>query len=210
VISDPAQIEELELVTVPGGIEARMWVAPERLGLLDARRRRLAGATGCGLCGLESLAEAMRAPPSIVAETRFTPDQLVAAMAALPAAQSLNRQTHAVHAAGFWHPSAGLVAVREDVGRHNALDKLAGALARDRIAAASGLLVMTSRISVELVQKAARMGVPLLAAISVPTALALRTAEACGLTLVGIARGDQFEVFTHPWRIGQTVMTSGR
>lgn len=205
IIGRADEIAELEVVAVPDGIELRMELRAEAGDRLDRRRRTLAGPSGCGLCGLDSLADALRPPPSVQAATRFAPAQIVAAMAALPAAQRLNQASRAVHGAGLYIPGAGpgrgLVAAREDVGRHNAVDKLAGALARAGQAADPGILVLTSRVSVELVQKAARMGVPALAAVSVPTALAVRTAEQCGLTLIGVARGDEFEVFSHPHRI---------
>jgi FdhD protein len=201
IVRDASEVEELQVVSVEQGIELRMWLAPERADRISMRQRRLAGPSGCGLCGLESLADAVRKPPHIESAISFDATAIHAALAALPAAQMLNQQTHAVHAAAFWHPQRGLIALREDVGRHNALDKLVGALARDRVAVSEGLLLLSSRISVEMVQKAAMLGSPIVVAVSAPTALAVRVAEEAGITLIGIARADGFEVFTCPERI---------
>ena len=201
IIRDAGEIDELEIVPLETGIELRMSLAPDLALALATRRRRLAGATGCGLCGIESLAEATRRLPTVTAARKFTPQDVAAAMASLPAAQALNRTTHAVHAAGFWIPENGLAALREDVGRHNALDKLAGALARSNVAPSEGMLLLSSRVSIELIQKAAMIGIGVLAAISSPTALAVRQAEKAGITLIGVARSDGFEVFTHADRI---------
>ena len=143
----------------------------------------------------------MRVVPPVSADLTIGFQQLVSAMSALRKLQTMNQQTSAVHAAAFWTAGEGIVAVREDVGRHNALDKLAGALARMAISARSGVVLLTSRVSIELVQKAAVMGAPIVAAVSAPTALAIRTAEAAGMTLVGVARADGFEVFTHGARV---------
>lgn len=201
VVASAEEILELDIVSGRDGVELRMWLVPERIDAFTERRRFLTGPTGCGLCGVDSLAEAMRPPPVVASDFRISPEAVAAAIASLPAAQTLNRETRAVHAAAFWQPGAGLVALREDVGRHNALDKLGGALAGNAVSAGSGILLMTSRISVELVQKAARLGIPVLVAVSAPTALALRVAEQAGITLAGVARDDGFEIFTHPHRI---------
>src|SRR5579872_151961 len=153
IVQRADDIEELDVVPVEQGIELRMWLAADRADKVTLRQRRLAGPSGCGLCGLESLADAVRSLPRIRSQEHFDATAVHSAMAALPAAQKLNQQTHAVHAAAFWHPARGLIALREDVGRHNALDKLAGALARDGEAVGEGLLLLSSRISVEMVQK---------------------------------------------------------
>jgi FdhD protein len=201
LVQRAAEIEELDVVAVEQGIELRMWLAPERADMVTVRQRRLAGPSGCGLCGLESLADAVRTLPHTTSAVRFDADAIHTAMAALPAAQKYNQQTRAVHAAAFWHRQRGLVALREDVGRHNALAKLAGALAREGVAVADGLLLLSSRISVEMVQKSAMLGAAVVVAVSAPTALAVRLADTAGITLIGIARADGFEVFTHSERI---------
>ena len=201
VVTSADDIESFEVVELDDGIELRMWLAPSKAERLSARRRQIAGPTGCGLCGIDSIAEAVR-PAAIIGEGRqFSPQQIMAAMQAVAPLQKINMETRAVHAAAFWTPARGIVALREDVGRHNALDKLAGAVAQEKIAAGEGMVLLTSRVSVELVQKTAAMGAALMVAVSAPTALAVRMAEAAGITLVAIARSDGFEVFTHAGRI---------
>jgi FdhD protein len=202
IITTPGEIAELAVVAVADGIVLRMWLAGGRSDAFAARRRRFVGPAGCGMCGLESLAEANRSIPMTGCNLRVSRQDIAEAVAALPARQQLNMQTRAVHAAAFWQRGRGLV-LREDVGRHNALDKLAGALLRKRASAAEGVIVLTSRISIELVQKASMMGTAIIVGVSAPTALAVRTAEMAGLTLVGVARDDGFEVFTHPERIAR-------
>jgi len=208
VISSPGDIRQLDVVEQDAGIELRMWLTEPRASALTERRRHLAGPTGCGLCGIESLDEAVRPPRHVRDGATFTPSEIMRALEALPPRQELNRQTRAVHAAGFWQPGKGLLAVREDVGRHNALDKLAGALARRGVLGDDSLVLLTSRVSVEMVQKTAVIGAPVLVAVSAPTALAVRTAAAAGITLVAVARGDGFEVFTEPQRIKEIAQES--
>ncbi len=200
IITTAAEIAELTVVNVSDGIVLRMWLAGNRSDAFAARRRRFVGPAGCGMCGLESLAEANRTIPMTDCDLQVSRHDIEEAVAALPASQQLNMQTRAVHAAAFWRPDQSLV-LREDVGRHNALDKLAGALLRKGLPAVDGVIVLSSRISIELVQKAAIMGAAVIVGVSAPTAFAVRMAEAAGLTLVGIARDDGFEVFTHPERI---------
>jgi len=201
IIASPSELADIEVLGVELGIELRMTLAGDAAERTAERRRRLAGPVGCGLCGVESLEEALRPLPQVTARLTVTPDEVRAALAGLAAGQALNRATRAVHAAGFWRPGRGVVAVREDVGRHSALDKLAGALARAGEAADQGMIVISSRVSIEMVQKAAMMGAGILVAVSAPTALAVRSAEGAGLTLVAIAREDGFEVFSGARRI---------
>lgn len=203
VISDPGEIQEIEVRAVENGdgVIIDMHLARSRMEVFWERRRYLAGPVGCGLCGIDSIAQAIRPCPAVSADPRVTPAALADALAALEPHQLLNRTTHAVHAAAFWRMGAGLVAVREDVGRHNALDKLLGGLARQGTGFGSGIVLLTSRISLELVQKAAMAGAAVIVAISAPTAAAVRLADAVGITLVGVARRDGFEVLTHPHRI---------
>ncbi|HZZ30550.1 MAG TPA: formate dehydrogenase accessory sulfurtransferase FdhD [Phenylobacterium sp.] len=201
IVADLAEIESLEVVETELGIEVRMWLARPRSEMLAGRRRYLAGPTGCGLCGIDSLGEAMRASPRAGEGLHISPAEISAALEALPDRQVLGAATRAVHAAGWWALSGGFACLREDVGRHNALDKLVGALAAGDGPRPDGALFLTSRISVEMVQKAAVLGAQVLVAVSAPTALAIRTAEQAAITLVGVARRDGFEVFTRPDRI---------
>ncbi len=201
IVQSPGEIVSLDIVDLDDGIELRMWLAPAQAGLINERRRHIAGPTGCGICGIDSITEAVR-PAAIVAKGRsFSPREIMAAMAGIAPHQQINIETRAVHAAAFWTSPRGIVSLREDVGRHNALDKLAGALAQEKVSAGEGMVLLTSRVSVEMVQKAAAIGTPLMVAVSAPTALAVRMAEAAGITLVAIARSDGFEVFAHPERI---------
>jgi FdhD protein len=201
ICASASEIEGPEIVSSDAGIELRMWLPPDRAEAVVSRRRALTGPVGCGLCGIDSLQAAKTPLPTVTANPGLTLQMVSDAVASLPSAQPLSLETRAVHAAGFWKPGTGLIAVREDVGRHNALDKLAGALARAGEDPAGGILLLTSRVSVELIQKAARIGIGILAAISAPTALAVREAEAAGITLIAVARADGFEIFTHPQRV---------
>ena len=193
-----------EIVRRGDGIELRVWLDGRDGRSLRARRRASIGPVGCGLCGIDSLAEALRPPPVVESPLRLHQTDLLRADIALRAAQPLRDRTGALHAAGFWIPGRGLVAVREDVGRHNALDKLAGALLRLRVDPASGAVVLTSRVSVDLVQKTATMGAAVLLAVSAPTGLAVSTAASAGIALVtGIGRPAPM-IHTRPDRIAHT------
>ncbi len=172
IVAAPAEIERLEIERTDAGIDCRLWLAPSRAAGYVARRRQMTGPVGCGLCGVESLELAARALPVVPPGLVVRPQAITRGMAAMGEGQALGRRTRAAHAAAFVSAGGPVLAIREDVGRHNALDKVAGHLAREGVDPATGFLVLTSRVSVELIQKAAVMGCGLLAAVSVPTRLA--------------------------------------
>lgn len=206
IVDHPGQIGSCDVVVHDLGIEAQIWLAGDRAEVLAARRRMMVGPVGCGLCGIDSLDQALRPLPDLsAAGPVLEAAQIAAATDSLRDWQPLHDQSRAVHAAGFLLPDQGVVLAREDVGRHNALDKLIGAMAAAGIDAGQGAFVLTSRVSVEMVQKCALAGGAVLVAVSAPTAHALRLAEGAGITLAAFARGEGFDLFTHPFRLTQEV-----
>jgi FdhD protein len=198
-IAAPEEILSVEVVPVPRGMDVQLWLKPEAEARLAARRRMMAGPVGCGLCGIDSIDEALREVPVVAPSPfRMSPSQVQAAVAALPGQQRLHDATRAVHCAAFWDGTLRLA--REDVGRHNALDKLVGAMVRAG-RAPEGAVVLTSRVSTDMVQKVAMLGAPMIIAVSAPTAEAVELAERAGITLIALARPDRFEVFTHTDRL---------
>jgi FdhD protein len=202
IITHLEQIHSIDVVEGDLGIDVQVSLVDDVSSILRQRKRSMAGPVGCGLCGIESIDQAMRTLPKLAAsKLQMTFTDVSHATAELQRLQVLHRETRAVHAAGLFVPRAGIMAIREDVGRHNALDKLCGFALGTEIKAENAAVVVTSRISVEMVQKTAILGCPILIAVSAPTALAIRTADTAGVTLIGIARGENFEIFTNPYRI---------
>jgi FdhD protein len=202
IVADQQEIEAIEVEDLGAGIDIQIRLKDKANTRFQARRRRLAGPVGCGLCGIESIEEAMRSVDAVgSSKLTLEAEDIVRSVKLLSKVQPLHTETGAVHAAGFYVPGKGIVMAREDVGRHNALDKLAGALARAGIDGPTGAVVVTSRVSVEMVQKTAAIGAAIIIAVSAPTALAIRTAEAAGMTLVALVRGEEFDIFTHPDRV---------
>jgi FdhD protein len=202
IIDQPEEIEAIEVEDHGAGIDIQIRLKDQANDRFQARRRRLAGPVGCGLCGIESIEEAMRSVDDVGSDAiTLSAADIVQSVKLLSRVQPMHAETGAVHAAGFYVPGKGIVQAREDVGRHNALDKLAGALARKGVDGSSGAVVVTSRVSVEMVQKTAAIGASFIIAVSAPTALAIRTAEEAGMTLVALVRGEDFDVFTHPERV---------
>jgi FdhD protein len=201
IVSDAAGVERIDTVRANHGIELQIQISSADADRLGDRVRGLVSRTGCGLCGVETIGDALRIPAEVGRSLRVDRSALWRASTELSRRQAVNNATSAVHGVG-WADSAGELRIaREDVGRHNALDKVLGALARAGMSPAAGFIVVTSRASYEMVQKAAACGVELVAAISRPTGLAIRFADAAGVTLVGLLRGESANVYTHPERI---------
>lgn len=208
MVDSPAQIYGIEVQYEARGIRIELEVASSCFARLKERRRSLTGRTGCGLCGTDSLEQAVRAPVPLMGAQRFDAAAVSAALAQMRARQLLLGVTGASHAAAWCTAAGEIVLLREDVGRHNALDKLIGALQRAGRDNAQGFIAVTSRASYEMVQKTASAGVSLLAAVSGVTGLAIDVADSCGVTLLGFARGQDLSVYSHPERISLENQTS--
>jgi FdhD protein len=201
IIASPKEIYDIEVVPQPNGIELQIDMAAEGFQMLKQRRRSMTGRTGCGLCGAESLDQAMRIPNNVVdLADHISSDSIYKAHQNIRHEQKLEAMTGATHACAWVKPNGDIELIREDVGRHNALDKLIGARVRAHNTS-PGFVLTTSRASYEMVQKVATAGISILVAVSAPTGLAIRIAESCGVTLVGFARNQQHVVYSHPERI---------
>jgi FdhD protein len=201
IIQHPQEFLSAKVYHRTNGIEVQVKIPEERFQCLSDKGRNLTGRTGCGLCGASTLKQAIRQPAPVHSGVNVTAEQLTTALNDLHQKQSLNQLTGAIHAAAWVEPERGIIDVREDVGRHNALDKLLGLLCRTGKDVNAGYIIVTSRASYEMVQKTAFLGIGLLVAISAPTGLAIRLAEQAGVTLVGFARGDKHVIYTHPQRL---------
>jgi FdhD protein len=195
------ELRAVELDTSSGALQLRLSVDGARLGEMLERRRYLTGRTGCGVCGAETVEDAIRRPPPVAPGGSAPRAGLVAALRGLRERQPLGARTGSLHAAAWVGWDGDIRLVREDVGRHNALDKLLGARLRSGEGFDDGYALVSSRASYEMVQKAATLGVRMLVAVSAPTALGVELAERCGLTLVGFAREEQQVVYSHPERV---------
>lgn len=201
LISSLSDIEEMVVLELDQGIDIQFKLNTVRQDAFQKRRRHMAGPVGCGLCGMESIEAAMRDLPKVLEGGSFSATNIVEAVRSLKTTQFLNSEAGAMHAAGFYKEGAGLVLMREDVGRHNALDKLCGALMGAGQKAADGAVVVTSRLSVEMVQKTVMMGASILIAFSAPTVEAVRVGRQTNLTLIARARENEFEIYSGEERI---------
>jgi FdhD protein len=209
IVSSSGDLRDIQVVKHSRGVELQMVVPDDAARRIAERRRGISARTGCGVCGIESIDEVLRAPRKVESAGRFATEALWRAAAELETRQPINTETRAVHAAALAHADGSLAIVREDVGRHNALDKVVGGLLRSGTSAEGCFLVVTSRASYELVQKTAAAGIPLLAAVSRPTSLAITLAAQANITLVGLLRGRSANVYSHPARLGLTPLQHG-
>ena len=200
-VATAAEIRSVVVSQADDGMQVDLHIASERFAALLQRQRNLTGRTGCGVCGVATIEDAIRVPSRCAADVRVTSEELHTILRTLGERQGLNHIVGSVHGAAWARANKGIECVREDVGRHNALDKTIGALLLEKVDPASGYLVITSRASYEMVLKAATVGASLLIAVSAPTALAIDLAAKSGMTLVGFAREHSHVVYTHPERI---------
>jgi FdhD protein len=201
IIKSPQELLSARVYNRSNGIEVQIKIPENRFQCMADKGRNLTGRTGCGLCGASTLQQAIRQPAPVNNGLTLSAKDLISALAEIKQRQKLNQLTGSVHAAAWAVPGQGILDIREDVGRHNALDKLIGFLLRTGKDLSAGFVIVTSRASFEMVQKTAWVGITLLAAISAPTGLAIRLANEAGLTLIGFARDDQHVVYTHPQRL---------
>jgi len=201
IVDNAGEVRDIQFQETDKGIAVHLSISSRRFAALKDRRRNLAGRTGCGLCGVDSLDEAVRPVRPVPAGHSFAVDAIVRALDMMPAMQVMNGAMRSLHAAAWARADGTIALVREDVGRHNAMDKLIGAMAKDGVSVGDGFIVATSRCSYEMAQKAMAAGTSLLVTISAPTALALRLAEDAGLTVVALGRGDSLRAYTHTQRL---------
>jgi FdhD protein len=204
IIKNPQELLSARIYNRSNGIEVQLKIPDHRFQCLADKGRNLTGRTGCGLCGASTLRQAIRQPSPVKGDLTLSAAELRSVLMDIKQHQTLNLLTGAVHAAAWAAPGQGILNTREDVGRHNALDKLIGLLLRSGKDLSTGFVIVTSRASYEMVQKTAWVGITLLAAVSAPTGLAIRLANDTGLTLIGFARDDQHVVYTHPQRLTHT------
>ena len=201
IFANASELYGCELASDGSGVTVSMEVSARSFATLKHRRRTLAGRTGCGVCGTESLANVLRPTPSVSTDIHFHVQAILDGMRSMRDGQTLNTVTGSMHAAAWCGTNGEVQVLREDVGRHNALDKLVGALASAGLTAETGFIAVTSRASIEMVQKAAMAGAPLIAAVSAPTQLAVDAAHRSGMSLVGLVRENDLVIYSHAGRI---------
>ena len=201
IVESSNEIYDIQVAEQVDGIQISLTIAQSRFWALKSHRRSLVGRTGCGLCGKESLAQLTCSITPVHNSQRISSSTLQQAMSRIKAHQHLFNMTGSAHAAAWSDSQGSICCLREDVGRHNALDKLIGHCTKGGQTMDDGLLIMTSRASYEIVQKAAACGISMIAAISGPTGMAVRLAEELGVALIGFARNDSLCVYAHPERI---------